>query len=379
MNTYAAMKMIRNVLPIAALFLACAFAASGQTAGAPQIKNAQPETRAVSGNLDATMRGIIAAQSAPAWVGYALPMIQAKDGRRLSMCCGNWSNGNGDCGPCSLESSRGTNMTESDRPATGGGTVKLEGPAEMYVLLRVADHRIGRVVTLTDDCEADAGGLHFTWLTGVNPAESVALLAGIVTTSDLGGREIHEPADSAMRAIAMHADASADRAFASFVALDKPESLRSKTAFWLGNARGAAGIEVLRRMAKSDPSEKVREQVTFAFSQSREKDALDELVRMAKEDENSKVRGQALFWLAQKAGQRAVGAISDAIENDPDTEVKKRAVFALSQLPKDHGVPLMIQVAGTNKNPAVRKQAMFWLGQSNDPRALAYFEQVLAH
>jgi HEAT repeat protein len=52
-------------------------------------------------------------------------------------------------------------------------------------------------------------------------------------------------------------------------------------------------------------------------------------------------------------------------------------VFALSQLPKDEGVPLLIQQARTNKNAAVRKQAMFWLGQSKDPRALKFFEEIL--
>jgi len=26
----------------------------------------------------------------------------------------------------------------------------------------------------------------------------------------------------------------------------------------------------------------------------------------------------------------------------------------------------------------VRKQAMFWLGQSDDPRALAFFEKILS-
>jgi HEAT repeat protein len=57
--------------------------------------------------------------------------------------------------------------------------------------------------------------------------------------------------------------------------------------------------------------------------------------------------------------------------------VKKGAVFALSQLPKDEGVPLLIQVARTNANPAVRKQAMFWLGQTKDPRALKFFEEIL--
>jgi HEAT repeat protein len=99
---------------------------------------------------------------------------------------------------------------------------------------------------------------------------------------------------------------------------------------------------------------------------------------MAKFDSDAKVRGQALFWIAQKAGKRATGALTDAIQNDPETDVKKKAVFALSQMPKDEGVPKLIEVAQNNRNPVVRKQAMFWLGQSNDPRALAFFEKVLA-
>jgi hypothetical protein len=49
----------------------------------------------------------------------------------------------------------------------------------------------------------------------------------------------------------------------------------------------------------------------------------------------------------------------------------------LSQLPKDEGVPKLIDVARKHRNPEVRRQAMFWLGQSNDPRALAFFEEVL--
>jgi hypothetical protein len=374
-------KMIRFVLPVLTVFLLSALTVSAQTTGAPQVTNAQMETRAVSGTLENTMRGITSSQTTAAWFGYAVPMIAPGDGRRIMMCCGNWNSDYGvqNCGPCVLESSRGVNMNETDRPAVSNGPVKLEGPTTMYVLLRVADHKIGRVATYTEDCQIDAGGLHFTWLTGVNPAESVALLAGIVADTNYTAREGREPGDNAIRAIAMHGDPSADRVLTSFVALDKPEALRSKTSFWLGNSRGRAGFEVLKRMAKTDPSPAVRDQVTFALSQSREREAVDEMVRMAKEDESVRVRGQALFWLAQKAGDRAIGAISNAIDNDPDTEVKKKAVFALSQLPKDEGVPLMINVARDNKNPAVRKQAMFWLGQSKDPRALAFFEQILTH
>ena len=57
--------------------------------------------------------------------------------------------------------------------------------------------------------------------------------------------------------------------------------------------------------------------------------------------------------------------------------MKRQAVFALSQLPRGDGVPRLIEVARNNRNPEVRKQAMFWLGQSRDPRALEFFEEVL--
>jgi hypothetical protein len=369
------MKTLRIAIAALALLAAGALHAQSQ----PQIKNAQFETHAVSGNLDATVRGIAASQSSPAWIGYSVPMIEAKNGYHRSMCCGNWSSDGNNCGPCNLESLNGNNMNESDGPTRSGGTVHLEGSQTMFVLLRVADHRIGRVRTFTEDCQIDAGGLRVVWIADAKPAESVVLLEGIVNSSNFDESDGRNASNGAMSAIVMHNDPAADRALASFVEPSRPEKLRSQTAFWLGNARGKSGLEALKRMAKSDPSEKVREQVTFALSQSSEPGAVDELIRMAKEDASSRVRGQGLFWLAQRAGQKAAGAITDAIENDPDTEVKKRAVFALSQMPKDEGVPRLIEVAKTNKNPAVRKQAMFWLGQSNDPRALAFFEQVLTH
>ncbi len=369
------MKIRQVAFVVIALLAAVAAGAQNQ----PQIKNAQLETRAVSGGLDATVRGIAASQTSPEWIGYAVPMIEAKNGYHRTMCCGMWNSDGYNCGPCNLESLNGSSMNESDGPNRSGGTVHLEGSQTMFVLMRVADHRIKRVRTFTEDCQIDAGGLRVIWIADAKPAESVTLLEGVVNSANFDDSDGRNTANGAMSAIAMHNDPAADRALASFVEPSKPEKLRSQTAFWLGNARGKAGLDILKRMAKNDPSDKVREQVTFALTQSSEPGAIDELIRMAKEDASSHVRGQGLFWLAQKAGQRAAGAITDAIENDPDTDVKKRAVFALSQMPKDEGVPRLIEVAKTNRNPAVRKQAMFWLGQSNDPRALAFFEQVLTH
>jgi len=107
--------------------------------------------------------------------------------------------------------------------------------------------------------------------------------------------------------------------------------------------------------------------------------AVPALIRLSKTSPDGKTRGQALFWMAQRAGDKIAQHITDAIDNDPDTDVKKKAVFALSLMPKDEGVPKLIEVAKNNRNAAVRKQAVFWLGQSKDPRAFAFIEDVLTH
>ncbi|MGC1483635.1 MAG: HEAT repeat domain-containing protein [Candidatus Acidiferrum sp.] len=356
---------------LAALFAAGTLWA-GQAAETPQVVNAKIETRTVTGSLADTFHGLEAQAGKPEWVGYGVAQIAGD----RTVCCGNYSDGYGGCGTCRLEKENGVTSTTSGTSGKNG-TVQLEGSKQLVVLFRLEGNQVMRIREASEDCTLDAGGLPFIWLTGAKPAESVALLTDFVHKASFEGHGEHEIGQGALSAIALHADASADRAFESFVAADQPEPLRKHSSFWLGAARGKSGEVLLQKMAKNDPSPEVRSQVAFALSVSHEPEALAEMIRMAHEDESAHVRGQALFWLAQKAGQKAMGAITGAIENDPDTEVKKKAVFALSQMPKDEGVPKLIEVAKTNRNREVRKQAMFWLGQSNDPRALDFFEQVL--
>ncbi len=146
---------------------------------------------------------------------------------------------------------------------------------------------------------------------------------------------------------------------------------------WISGVPNSASVSYLQKLVEVDGTRHVADGAIFAISQHQGAEALDCLIRMAKADPMPHVREQALFWLAQRAGQRAAATITDAIENDPDTDVKKRAVFALSQLPNDEGIPKLIEVARTQRNREVRKQAFFWLGQSRDPRALTFIEDVL--
>jgi hypothetical protein len=276
----------------------------------PNILNGRLDTQA-AGTLAATFQRLVAAGTDPAWIGYRVPAQAGGD--RQACCYGDtWVNGdvvvsNGRLATCGIEPGDRATRTAQGQPLANQGPIRLEGPDTMVVLFRVENKAVERVRIFSPDCELDAGGRAIHWLEGVAPAESVTLLASLVSGPD-------RVRSGAMAALAMHKDDI----------------------------------------------------------------AVPALLTLARQDPNTRVRGDALFWLAQTAGRRVAGEITAAIDNDPDTDVKKKAVFALSQLPKDEGVPLLINVAKTNQNPAVRKQAMFWLGQSKDPRALQFFEQVLS-
>jgi hypothetical protein len=193
--------------------------------------------------------------------------------------------------------------------------IALEGATEVSVLARFEGTALTRLRTATPECEIDAGGLPVTWLDNVKADDSAAWLASVINGASADSRDrFNRVTKPAITALGMH--------------------------------EGAAASRSLIAIARNHPA--------------------------------STVRNDALFWLSQRAGdQLAAGAIAEAIEKDPDTEVRKRAVFALSQLPKDEAIPKLIDVAKNNRNAAVRQQAMFWLGQSNDPRAIKFFEDVL--
>lgn len=367
--------------------LVCMGVAAAETAATaaqrPRLRNAEVSEMAAAGDLQETLRRVASTAEGPVWVGYAVEMIEADEGRHKTMCCGGSHRGRC-CDLCELEDDDGFSIShdgEDGAAAVRGDTLHLEGagPVEMFVLLRLQAGRVVGARSVTADCRLDGGGLPFVWLTGVRETDSVGLMAGLAGAETSGERAagVAELAERAVAVLAQHAHAEADRRLAELAAPRRPAELREKVAFWLGAARGEAGLGTLERMARTDPDPEVREKVAFALSVSDVPAAVDELVRMAGEDRSSEVRGQALFWLAQKAGERAAAAIAGAVDDDPEVEVKLKAVFALAQLPTDDGVPLLIEVAGAHPHPRVRKQAIFWLGQSQDPRALDFFARVL--
>jgi HEAT repeat protein len=326
----------------------------------PKVVNTQFHSESAGSGLSATVDRF-QHSTRPVWLGYE---VQAISQSHFSVCSGGTgsSNDDGCCGVYRLEESNNTFRSSDDHQAT---------VTSIDVLVRLNQGVVDKVRFINPGCHLDAGGLPFTWLTDVKADESVAWLSSLVTSDN------KQLADQALAAIANHESAKATEALQRSSSSANPLWLREKAGFWLGAERGHDGLLALEKMM-NDADPEFRKKLAFDLSVNHDPAAIDDMIRMAKSDKDTGVREQAIFWVGQKASAKALATLKDAVKDDPEVRVRKKAVFALSQLPKDQAVPELLHVAQTNPSPEIRKEAIFWLGETHDPRALAYFEEILA-
>ena len=193
-----------------ALLLTTATAVTGVAVGqAPRLTNGQVTTQPGAG-LAHAFRTAVIAQAGTGWVGYSVPMVAGE----RSMCCfdsgttfinGTVRNGQPCCGMCSIEPSDGTTTSRTPAAPQAASAIKLEGPDAMVVLFRVVNRQVERIRVFSEDCALDAGGRQVTWLTGVRPPESVALLESLIAAQP-GTDRRDRVTDGAITAIALHED-----------------------------------------------------------------------------------------------------------------------------------------------------------------------------
>ena len=184
---------------------------------------------------------------------------------------------------------------------------------------------------------------------------------------------------SAVFGVSQSRESGAFDVLANLARTDPEPRVRSEAIFWIAQKNdNARRRESSCRRSRRTPHPRCGRRRCSRLSQLKDDAGVAALINVREDERRRRERGaKRSSGSARRPAPRPPARSPTASTTIPNTEVKKKAVFALSQLPKDEGVPLLINVARTNANPEVRKQAMFWLGQSKDPRALAFFEEVL--
>lgn len=91
--------------------------------------------------------------------------------------------------------------------------------------------------------------------------------------------------------------------------------------------------------------------------------------------------GTMVTWMSDVKPAESAAWLSKLVTTTPETRDGLRRVIrpALAALAMhaDAGVPALAEIARTSPNRDVRRQAVSWLGQSTDPRAVTFFEEIL--
>jgi len=289
----------------------------------------------------------------------------------------HYGNSHGKNGPYSVSVDESEieirHLSEKSWSVDDGGDSDKPAPA---VWLLLCDGKTGALVdaaVLDPERTYEFAGPPVYWLGNIAGGESLAFIEKLFRANpDSDVRE------KTLFLISCHAEPRVYDILFKAALEDRETEVRRSAVFWLGNIGDARSLSGLKEIFRKDRDPEVREHVVFALSLRKEKEAVVEMIRIAKEDRDEDIREKAVFWLGQKASEESVKALKDIVQSSTEEdELKEQAVFALSRLPRDKSVPILLDLSKNSKNPSVRKNAMFWLGQTGDPAALKFFEEIL--
>jgi hypothetical protein len=297
------------------------------------------------------------------WLAFSMPVLE---GTRQPCCWqGKWSSSqpaSQELG-CYLDRQMQSYGSHSDSPLA----------ENVIVYMEIGDGQVRTLRVLGEKCPVKGGGDRVTWIGQVGEKAGLDWLEQLSHTS-----AVEAVAGTALYALSVHqSDKATDRL--TVMALQTDGELQNEAVFWLGESRGANGLEALEQLLAELPRGDVRREINFALSLNGTDEAIELLSDISRHDTDPEQRANALFWLASEFPGQAPGLLMQAIEHEQDEDVLEQAVFAVSQLPDHTATALLLELAtDPSRSREVRRQALFWLANSDDDEAIAALVKLLS-
>jgi HEAT repeat protein len=205
-------------------------------------------------------------------------------------------------------------------------------------------------------------------------------------------------------------DASIDRLISIYDNDPDPE-IKKHAIYALSRSSHVKARQKVMEVARSSGNEEARVQALQWLDDRADESFIDELVKMYQTDKSAKVRKQIVYSLSQIAregthfyapalatGQlstnvvewqttdntararsrdKALKALLQMYESETDEAMKSQFLFAFSQSKSKDALQKLIQVAKNDASLTMRRKAVSYLGQSRDPEAVKFLEDLL--
>jgi tetratricopeptide (TPR) repeat protein len=213
------------------------------------------------------------------------------------------------------------------------------------------------------------------WLGQTQSDRAVTLLEDILKNSN-----DNEIKDKALFSLSQHRSARAGQILRDFAERSSEDTeLREQAIFWLGQKRSEDNANYLKALYGRVRTDALKEKIIFSLSQMRGFGNAEWIMNIALDSKESiEMRKQALFWAGQQ-GSASTDSFAALYDKMTDFEIKEQLIFVLSQRGRDaKAIDKLMDIARSDRDKELRGKAVFWLGQSRDPRAAKFLEELIS-
>ena len=145
-----------------------------------------------------------------------------------------------------------------------------------------------------------------------------------------------------------------------------PPEIRSEAAEGFDHHHDPRSVEILLRVARTDPDSGVRAEAAETIGEVQTPQSIPALTELVNESTDPAVRHEAAEGFGSQPAARALPAIETVIANNPHEDVLNEAIEALGELGDDAALPLLVQTATTHPNRQAQKEAVETLADLED-------------
>src|SRR5688572_4679718 len=156
-----------------------------------------------------------------------------------------------------------------------------------------------------------------------------------------------------------------------------PSEIRSEAAEGFDHHHDPRSVEILLRVARTDPDSSVRAEAAETIGEVQTPQSIPALTELVNESTDPEVRREAAEAFADQPAPQALPALERVIASNEHEDVVSEAIEALGELDHPGVVDTLTRIAQEHENVAMQSEAVETLGdREDDAAAMAALERI---
>jgi HEAT repeat protein/beta-lactamase regulating signal transducer with metallopeptidase domain len=243
-----------------------------------------------------------------------------------------------------------------------------DGGGNMVVLLHyrgTGDADVDRAVYRSAGIGFDFERAPLFWLGYADESQSFDRVRGLFDRARPQGVQ-HLLIDLA----SMHGNSSVVIPFLTrLVDVSQPSGIRNEAAEGFGHHHDPRSVEILLRVARTDPLSEVRAEAAETIGEVQTPQAIPALTDLVNDSDDPEVRREAAEAFGDQPTDQALPALERVIANSTYEDVLTEAIEALGDLEGASVQSVLVQIVNTHPNRRAQQEAVETLGDIDDPGA----------